>query len=253
MGAVVSFFILITACVAVTTAAQAQSGSLEVTATYRERIAVPPDAQLYVQLLDVTRADAMAIPIASQRFAMSGVPVTVTLTYDPTIIAGGQSYTVAASLWSGDQQLFRTPRRYLVLDGVSDAAVDVVMSMVEQADDASVPTQMLSGIRWAVTEIEGVAWINDDPATLLVDDALAFSIYGGCNRFTGQIGVSGDQITFPENYAGTLMACPDDAEGQERRFLAALARVARYVRYGAGLVMMDANGVAVLHFEDKPE
>ena len=36
------------------------------------------------------------------------------------------------------------------------------------------------------------------------------------------------------------MACPDEVEALERRFLAALMQVSDYVRYGAGLVMTDA-------------
>lgn len=239
--------------IAYATAAHAQSGTLEITASYRERIAVPPDAQLEVQLFDVTRADASATRIASQRFAMSGVPITVSLTYDPAIIDTERRYALKAELWSGGKQVFRTTRQYSVLDGVANDSVDVLLSMVEHANDSTARPRTISGIRWVATELFGTPWINDDPATLTVDDSNAFSIFGGCNRFTGQLQVSIGQISFPENFAGTLMACQDEVEAQERSFLEALSRVSAYVRYGAGLILMDDDGMALMHFEARPE
>lgn len=64
---------------------------------------------------------------------------------------------------------------------------------------------------------------------------------------------SGFGLAFPENMAWTMMDCPDEIEAQERRFLDALAQVSDYVRYGAGLVMEDFDGRAVLHFFETPE
>lgn len=104
-----------------------------------------------------------------------------------------------------------------------------------------------------MTEVFGEAWGNDDPATLVIDNEMNFSIFGGCNRFSGQLVFWGDGLAFPEDFAATLMACPDEVEALERRFLAALRRVVDYVRYGAGLVMIDAEGRAVLHFAEAPE
>ena len=104
-----------------------------------------------------------------------------------------------------------------------------------------------------MTEVFGEAWPNDDPATLVIDDEMNVSAFGGCNRFRGQLQPSGRGLAFPENMAGTMMACPDAVEAVERRFLAALMQVSDYVRYGGGLVMMDAEGRAVMHFIETPE
>ncbi|MDU8912863.1 META domain-containing protein [Aestuariicoccus sp. MJ-SS9] len=90
-------------------------------------------------------------------------------------------------------------------------------------------------------------------ATAVIDDAMNGSAFGGCNRFRGQVQPSGLGLAFPENMAGTMMARPDEIEAQERRFLDALAQVSDYVRYGAGIVMEDFDGRAVLHFFETPE
>jgi putative lipoprotein len=79
------------------------------------------------------------------------------------------------------------------------------------------------------------------------------AIFGGCNRFVGSVTVTGGQIAFPDNFAGTLMACPPDVEELERGFLAALRGVVGYVRYGTGLVLTDGEGRALLHLVERPE
>ena len=253
MKNIIGTLLFIIACATGASMALAQSSTLEITASYRERIALPPDAQLEVQLFDVTLADAPATRLASQRFVMSGVPTTVSLAYDPAIIDEDRRYAVKASLWSGGKQIFRTTRHYPVLDGTASGSADVQLSMVELADDTAVPPRTLSGIQWVATELLGTQWANDDPATLTVDDSNTFSIFGGCNRFVGKLNFSAGQISFPENFAGTLMACPNEVEALERSFLDALSRASGYVRYGAGLVLMDENGIALMHFEDRPE
>jgi len=241
------------ACVIAGVAAQSQPASLEVTVSYRERIALPPDARLYVQLLDMTAPDAAPVPLATQLFAMSGVPMTVSLTYDPGVVEAERSYAISASLWSGDEQLFRTTRPQTVLEGTADDPVEIVLSMVTHLESAEAPLRTLTGVRWVTTEVLGAPWMNDDPATLAVDETSSFSIFAGCNRFTGQLHIAAGQIAFPESFAGTLMACPNDAEDQERTFLAALARASAYVRYGAGLLLMDDTGIALVHFEEQHE
>ena len=253
MLAVLRSLALTLACTLAGFAAQAQSTSLEVTVSYRERIALPPDAKLHVQLRDMTPSDATPVPLAAKLIAMTGVPMTVSLSYDPEVVEAGRSYAITASLWSGDEQLFRTARPQAVPEGAAEGPVEIVLSMVEAFETSAVPPRTLIGVRWVATEILGAPWSNDDPATLTVDETSTFSIFGGCNRFTGQMQIAAGQIAFPENFAGTLMACPNEVEDQERGFLAALARASAYVRYGAGLVLMDDMGNGLLHFEEGSE
>ena len=78
-------------------------------------------------------------------------------------------------------------------------------------------------------------------------------MFGGCNRFVGQVFLADGEIAFPENFAGTMMACPGEAEALERTLLETLRKVSGYVRYGTGLVMTDADGNGLLHFEERPE
>ncbi|MEM9127251.1 MAG: YbaY family lipoprotein, partial [Pseudomonadota bacterium] len=65
------------------------AGTIEGSATYRERIAVPPNATLFVELQDVSLADAPAVTLAAQRYALDGVPAQFELTFDDALISDG--------------------------------------------------------------------------------------------------------------------------------------------------------------------
>ncbi|HEY9347916.1 MAG TPA: YbaY family lipoprotein [Inquilinus sp.] len=100
------------------------------TATYRERIALPADAELVVQLLDVSLADAPSTVVAEQRIAPVRVPAAFTLTYDPAQIDQRHSYAVSARVERGGKQLFITDTRHPVLTQGGGSTVDIIMTRV---------------------------------------------------------------------------------------------------------------------------
>lgn len=162
--------------------------------------------------------------------------------------------TVSPGILSPDgRQQFRATKTLELPAGPDQPAFDIVLTMVTDTGTNVAVPRRISGVAWTVTEVFGQAWPNDDPATLMIDDEMNVSAFGGCNRFRGQMQPSGLGLAFLENIAGTMMACPYEIEAQERRFLAALAQVSDYVRYGAGLVMTDFDGRTVLHFVETPE
>ncbi len=222
------------------------------TVTYRERIALPPLAELHLQLLDVSRADAAARPLAFQRYLMTGVPLQVALQYDADLIAPEGVYSLAASIWSGHVRIFQSTERYDPVLGSENATSEMILAAVGEADAASPTSPRTTGVEWAITEVAGEPWSNNDPATLIIDDERNFALFGGCNRFIGELFQIDGEISFPANFAGTMMACPDEVERLERRVLDALPRVSSYVCYLTGLVMMDANGVVIMHFAERP-
>jgi len=115
-----------------TAPAPAPIASAEVTgtATYRERIALPADAELIVQLLDVSLADAPSTVVAEQRISPVRVPAAFTLTYDPAQIDQRHSYAVSARVERGGKQLFVTDTRHPVLTQGGGGTVDIVMTRV---------------------------------------------------------------------------------------------------------------------------
>jgi uncharacterized lipoprotein YbaY len=70
------------------------------TVTYRERIALPANAEVTVTLEDISRADAPADVLTSQTLVSGGanVPFTFELPYDPAQIDAGALYSVRAQI-----------------------------------------------------------------------------------------------------------------------------------------------------------
>ncbi|MFQ4139921.1 YbaY family lipoprotein [Nodosilinea sp. PGN35] len=99
---------------------QTNSASVTGTVTYLPRIAMPPHAVLEVSLLDVSRADAPAITLASQSvvFGDRQVPIPFELVYNPDQIDPRFSYAVQARiLVDGDLRFINTSRFAVITQG----------------------------------------------------------------------------------------------------------------------------------------
>lgn len=253
MRSIFLFLSLIISFSAAVATARAETGSIEVSVTYRERIALPPRAELDVRLVDLSSTGIATRSISSQRYAMFTVPLNVALSYDPAVLTSASDYGVVASIFTQDgQEMFRSTAPVEVRIEQAAGPVELTLTMLPDNDVKMVPST-ITGVMWTVTETLGAPWATDDPATMTIDADGGVSLFGGCNRFRGQVQHSVGGLAFPENLAGTMMACPDEVELLERRFIAALRLVTGYVRYGAGLIMTDAQGNAILHFVETPE
>jgi uncharacterized lipoprotein YbaY len=101
------------------------------TLTYRERIALPPDATATVVLADVSRADAPAITLAEQTISPAGqVPISFRLEYDPAAIDPRNRYVVRGTITAGGQLLFTTAQAYPVITQGAPSDVEVVLQSV---------------------------------------------------------------------------------------------------------------------------
>lgn len=91
---------------------------------YRERIALPPEAVLTVQLKDVSRADAPAEVIAEMERTDVSTPATFSFVLDRDQFEAGHTYAIGARIMLGDQLLFINTQAYNVdLDSVEPMSV----------------------------------------------------------------------------------------------------------------------------------
>src|SRR4030095_3774732 len=123
---------------------QAAPGAAQVkgTASYRERIALTPDAVFEVMLEDVSKADAPAIVVGSVRIDKPGqVPIQFEIPFDPARIDQSRSYSVRARIMVGQQLLFTTDEAYPVLTRGHDNEVQIMLRMVRASKPASKPAQ----------------------------------------------------------------------------------------------------------------
>lgn len=123
-------------------AASAQGASVTGTVTYRTRNLLPPTATLTVQLVDVSRADAAAIVLATQVIEPRGgaPPFPFALLYDPAQINPAFSYAVQAAVRDGDRLLYITTQSYSVITrGAPTSGLELVVEPVGQAPPGQLP------------------------------------------------------------------------------------------------------------------
>ena len=231
----------------------AEMRSLSITASYRERIALPPDAILEVELLDVSRADVPSVTMSSQSYQIDRVPFSVSLSYDDQKIDSRMSYVVAARILSGERVLFRTTSAHPVITRGSPEHADLVLERMSGGQSGPVSVPHIAGVSWSVTEIAGRALVADDPPTIAFLEDGSFSMYGGCNRFHGKAEVSNGQIAFLQPTAGTSRACPPNRMKLEQDILHALEKTVAYQRVETNLAFRNASGVVTARFREAPE
>lgn len=103
---------------------------------YRERIALPPDATLQVQLVDVSRMDVPAVVLGEQVISPTGqVPIPFEIAYDPAQIDDRMSYAIQARIEVDGELMFISTRAYPVI--TRDNPTKDLEILVERAGSAT--------------------------------------------------------------------------------------------------------------------
>jgi len=108
------------------------AGTLMGTVTYRQRIALPPHAQLVLRLEDISRADAPAVLVAEKTIdtAWRQVPLPFLLTYDPAEIDPRRRYGLRAQIFDDGELLWTSTQGYPVITQGHPTAVDIALEQV---------------------------------------------------------------------------------------------------------------------------
>lgn len=137
-GLVIVSFLLVSA--AMDCAAQGML-SIEGTATYRERIALPPNAIFEAALEDVTRTTQV---IGQARIDQPGSPpFHFTIEYDPTQIRPDHLYSVQARITVNGSSLFTTDQRYQVLTQGHGSVIGMMMMRRAEGGAGTPPDRSL--------------------------------------------------------------------------------------------------------------
>jgi putative lipoprotein len=227
--------------------------SLTGTATYRERIALPPGAVFEATLEDVTRADAPAEVLGRTRIDSPGnPPFKFTIPYDPARIDPAHRYAVRAKVTVDGDLMFTTDTHYPVLSEGAPRHADMLMKMAARPT-AEASTATLENTYWKLmrlgAEAVSVADGQREPHFILQPEQKRVAGSGGCNRLVGSYALEGETLVFSQ-MAGTRMACPQGMD-VEQAFYAALGKVATWRIDGETLELFDASGSLVAQFESR--
>jgi uncharacterized lipoprotein YbaY/heat shock protein HslJ len=119
------------------------TGTVTGSVSYRERMALPPNAVLEVQLQDVSLADAPARVIATQRIENPGqVPIAFSLAYDPTAIDPVNRYALQARIEVDDRLWFINDTHTPVLTHGGGDTADLLLVRVAGEANTSPGTEL---------------------------------------------------------------------------------------------------------------
>lgn len=222
--------------------ALADTSILRGTVNYVERMALPANAVVIVQLADVSRADAPAEILAEHRIAgATGSPIPYRLSFDHAKIDLRHRYALQARILDGDHLLFITTKHHAVFAGGRNNTRLLVQRVAEHAPVGTSPAG-----KWLAEDILGGGVIDRLQTTLEIAPDGTVSGHGGCNRYRGRVSITGESISFSP-LASTKMACTPAAMAQEQKFHQALEQV-RSFRISARerkLILRDGTGATV--------
>ena len=219
--------------------------TLSGTVTYRQRIALPPNAVLSVKLLDVSRADAPSVTLAETRVGTDGgqVPLAFSLDYDSADVEARNRYVVRAEIFDAQGVLmWTTDTAYRVLtQGAPSDDVEIVLAQVTEADQANA----IVGQTWRLAEIRqpsGVvlAYEGEAPFTITFADDGQYNGQADCNRYGGTFEAAPGGTMRLSQGLSTLAACPNPSVSQD--FFGVLNGAQRYVLTDGRLTLTSSDG-----------
>jgi putative lipoprotein len=223
--------------------------AIEGTASYRERIAMPPGAEFEAVLQDVSIADAPAMRVARTIIADApNPPIRFTIPYDPGKIDAGRHYSVRAVIRVEGKLWFTSDQAYPVLTRGAGHSVDILMKRVAASPAADAA---LLGTRWKILSLAGeplqVANPERVPQLVLANEngRESWSATIGCNQMAGALSVSAAQIAFKSGVA-TLMACPPPLDTLEQNLGQSLLASTQWRIEGNRLELRDDAGTQTL-------
>lgn len=200
------------------------------TVSYLPRIALPPDAIVEVSLVDVSRADAPAITLSSQKIVTGGrqVPFPFTLLYDPEQISPGLSYAIQSRITVGGDLKFVTMTQFPVITNGHPTDIEVQVEPITPV--AAAEEIRLTSAIWQLEQIryrDGVRLVPASSSNYTLEFMANgnLAIRADCNQVSGSYTQNDSGLTI-ELGPTTLAACLPESIDQE--YLQALQHANSY-------------------------
>lgn len=219
--------------------------------TYRERIALPPDADLTVTLVTFDANGAPhAIGATAPIEAKGQVPLQFVLDIRSDAIVDDQDYGLIAEIRSGGVPLFRNlnpvpvdpalPLPTMILVNFDPPSPSPVTEPAPINGELDVTAALFDTI-WQVRNLNGHAVHEATEVSLSIAPDRRAGGNGGCNSYFTEAMFDGPALRFGP-VAGTRMACDTPVMQQEAEYFAALEATAGYELADRTLYLLDAEG-----------
>ena len=229
-------------CCLASHSAYAADVKLSGSAFYRERIALPQDAALLVELIDLAKPEAA---LGAATVAPAGqVPIAFGLVVDSSKLSNGEAYAIQARIEVDGSTWFASAEPIPVDPAKTGEPFSILLVQAGGKGAQEASGVSLAGTEWRVLELDGKSADTNVTSTLIFGADGAVSGNGGCNTFRGDVDIEGTTMKFGQ-LASTMMACEDAKSAQEALFHAALSQTASYSVQDGELTLVDAAGKAV--------
>ncbi|HKW84817.1 MAG TPA: YbaY family lipoprotein [Burkholderiaceae bacterium] len=230
------------------------------TASYRERLMLPPQAVFEARLEDVSRADAPARVLGQSQVTGANSPIRFEIPYLREMISARSRYTVSARITVDGEPWFVNDTRTPVFadaPGVPPGGVrEVQLALVRVSPRTSAPPsapEMLLNVRWVLVKLGDVELASRQgtrqPTMMLTSPPGRLEAFGGCNRLFGAYTAEGAKLTFGPGIGMTRMACAGKGVAElESGFAQALQATARWRIDGNALELLDETGGVLARF-----
>ncbi len=209
---------------------------------YRERIALPPEASLSIQLVDVSLADAPAEVIAEGHIDhLQSAPIPFNLKFDQTKLLPNHSYALQARISAGDTLWFINDTRHDFDPEKFEGPYEIRVVNVRKNAAVQVPLT-LENHEWLTEDIRGAGVIDDAQTTMSIAASGEVSGSGGCNRYFGKATITGETLNFG-TVGSTFMQCPPALMDQETKFLDVLKQTRSFNITNGKLYLLGENGL----------
>jgi putative lipoprotein len=229
--------------------AAAALAEIEGSATFRERMALPPGAEFEAVLQDVSRADAPAMEIARTSIQNAPMPpIRFTIPYDAARIEPSHTYAVRAVIRVDGRLWFTSDTHHPVLTRGAGRTVEIPLKRVATPPKADAA---LLNTYWRILSLAGepvhVVDGRREPHVILrsVDGRDSWSATVGCNSLAGAVTVTGERIAFKSGVS-TLMGCPSPLDALEQSLGRSLTASTQWRIEGDRLELRDDAGVQTL-------
>ncbi len=232
------------------------------TITYRERVALPPDASVQVRLDDASQPEAPARRVAETTLPTAGkqVPIPFELPYKAADIVASRRYVVRAKIVAGGKTLFSSKTPYPVITRGAPTKLEILVQQGGQRPGRAKPAAQtgaagLEGVDWKLVALGGAPALErpDGQQAHFVLNAERKSLSGstGCNRFAGGFELPHGGLSLTAG-GMTMMACPEDVMQQEQAFLEALKATTGYRVADGSLELLEGDRRVLARFVSVP-
>ncbi|EJF88915.1 YbaY family lipoprotein [Bartonella tamiae] len=210
---------------------------------YRERMALPENAEVEVSLNDVSLADAPSTTISSAIFKPhASSPIPYELKFDSAVIDPKHRYALQARISVDGKLLFVTTENHAVFAG-DDNDTQIFVKMVAAAPETFNRMQLVGD--WIIKDIDDKKSEGSAPLTITFSQDGLSSIYAGCNRMSSAVTIDASKMVFGTIMA-TRMACDDVLMKQEQQLSKIISRVQNYTLKDGTLTLLDAQSKPLL-------